>query len=154
MVGRGWESTDMKITVWLAALMAVCGMAAASEFVVDRAESTFLEKRYESSITFTNLKGAPAWDAEKSPPPLTPRKAANLAESAAQLQLGNHPLWPADQPGWSAVKIALTKFHNVGWYYRIELQPKFAGSGSLPDVIFFVTMNGKALPLVEKQKAP
>jgi len=135
-----------------------CGMATASaDFTLERAESDFAGKHYVCVITISCLTNAPEWDPEKTPPPLSSRKAIKLAESAVCTQLGNHPQMPIIYPAWHGFKVALIRsgkpFGKELWYYRVEVHPVVTGSNSYPPVTVFVTMNGKVMPLTE-QKTP
>lgn len=142
----------------LATLLFICFQSLAGDgFPVDYAEGTFWnyeKEQYESVLWSGLLQQAPEWDAEKSPPPLSPKKAALIAETAIQAQLGNHHLWPVDERGWTVTQVALVHGWpgTNTWYYRIALRPRVPGSNHFQPLTVFITLDGKAVPLTLKKK--
>ena len=150
----------MKTFCKLILLLLPCGLASAADLPFARAESAFLGKRYECVLTESYLTNAPTWDAEKTPPPLSPKQAASVARSALLSQFGNHPSYPPanTEPGWLATQIALVKGGDFGprefWYYKIGLIPMSPDMSNAPPLTVFVAMSGRVAPLKEIPKNP
>lgn len=84
----------------------------AIDFPVAFAESTFQNSNYVSEVWSSTLSNSPAWDAEKTPPPLNPKRAGVLAVQSAYVQLGNNPAWPQlrfGEPAWSVDEVSLVQ---------------------------------------------
>ncbi|MEO6182796.1 MAG: hypothetical protein ABIP71_06820 [Verrucomicrobiota bacterium] len=138
----------MKATLFSLLLASV---AAAADFPIDLAESRFQGSNYVSEVWSSSLTNSPSWDAEKSAPPLSPKRAGTLAVQSAYVQLGTHPAWPAQfgEPAWDVDQVALVQGYGDGapWYYRVRVHPRIAGSHGSSGVTLFVTLDGRVLPL-------
>lgn len=121
--------------------------------LLDEADSTFMERTYHSSIMKADLIGSPDWNDEQSPPPLSAKKASEIAIATLESKLGHDPHWLSER-GWGILRVELVKVPDAEkalWFYRVKLYPLVPGTGGVSVVTVFITLGGKVIPLFEKK---
>ena len=93
-------------------------------------------KRFDFSIHTRDLLKTPEWKQDQEHPPLSPKKAENLAKSKLRT-LVNHP------NEWSIDEIALhdVKYSNR-WFYVVKFSGRTQPHNSIPLMVIVVLMDG------------
>jgi hypothetical protein len=134
----------------LACCLGMLSLADAHGFPVESKVSEHLGKTYVTEVTPSDLKDSPAWDSDKSPPPLAPEKAGELARVCIETSIGPSSMYRPGFPQnatWQVGDLTLKRYRGTSiWYYVVLMEPIYYGrTGPSPKVAVIVTMDGKAI---------
>ncbi len=96
-------------------------------------------KEFKTEVTREQVAKTPAWAASADYPPLSVRKAEQLAEAKFQKLL-------PDKSDWERKRIIIESIgDDAHWYYRVEFAPIEPQSGRQGSLEIVVLMDGKVI---------
>jgi hypothetical protein len=97
------------------------------------------DKVFKTTVTREQIAKTPAWDAHSDFPPLSPRKAEQLATTEFHKLL-------KDKTDWERKKISLEPVGDgAHWFYLVEFAPNEPQLGVQASLEIVVLMDGKVV---------